>query len=66
MNYIEVDYGDRICKYSFLKLYFHTGCSYSKAYISIVGNVPMDISLSRIKKFYIHVDYPELICRCKF
>lgn len=53
MNYIEVDYGDRICKYSFSKLYFHTGCSYSKAYISIVGNVPMDISLSRIKKFYI-------------
>ena len=61
MNYIEVDYGDRICK-----LYFHTGCGYSKAYISIVGNVPMDISLSRIKKFYIHVDHPELICRCKF
>ena len=50
MNYIEVDYGDRICKYSFSKLYFHTGCSYSKAYISIVGNV----------------DHPELICRCKF
>ena len=60
MNYIEVDYGDRICKYSFSKLYFHTGCSYSKAYISIVGNVPMDISLSRIKKFYIHVDHPDL------
>lgn len=38
----------------------------SKAYISIVGNVPMDISLSRIKKFYVHVDHPELICRCKF
>ena len=55
MNYIEVDYGDRICKYS-----------YSKAYIFIVGNVPMNISLSRIKKFYIHVDHPELICRCKF
>lgn len=57
MNYIEVDYGDRICKYSFSKLYFHTGCSYSKAYISIVGNVPMNIYLSRIKKFLYHVDH---------
>lgn len=51
MNYIEVDYGDRICKYSFSKLYFHTGCSYSKAYIPLSEMCPWIFLYHELRNF---------------